>query len=92
MFGGVVGADAGEDCARHECACLWFVEPLRRGGQRPRPDYESLYFDGAWGKPLARDPKVTAELQAAGMIQAPAPLPERRSEVRALAAMFGLPE
>lgn len=82
-----------ESCTVTQIQILGYpAESPEAGGQRPRPDYESLYFDGAWGKPLARDPKVTAELQAAGMIQAPAPLPERRSEVRALASMFGLPE
>jgi hypothetical protein len=35
---------------------------------------------------------VTAELIAAGEIQAPAPLPHRKQELRALAAMFGLPD
>lgn len=68
------------------------AESAEAGGQRPRPEFESLYFDGTWGKPLARDANVVAELQAANMIQAPAPLPERRAEVRALASMFGLPE
>lgn len=68
------------------------AESPEAGGQRPRPDFESLYFANTWGKPVTRDQKVVAELAAAGMIQAAAPLPERRSEVRALASMFGLPE
>jgi nitroreductase len=68
------------------------AESAEAGGQRPRPDFEKLYFNGKWGVPLKRDPKVVAELQAAGMIQASAPLPWRAQEVRALAATFGLPE
>lgn len=68
------------------------AESQAAGGTRPRPDFEALYFDGAWGKPLHRNPAVVAELEAAGMIQAEGPLPWRASEVRALAHMFGLPE
>jgi len=68
------------------------AEGTEAGGQRPRPDFEDLYFDGQWGTPLPRDPAVVAELVEAGMIQEPAPLPYRRREVRALAAMLGLPD
>jgi hypothetical protein len=35
---------------------------------------------------------VTEQLKAAKMIQAPAPLPWRKEEIKALARMFGLPE
>jgi len=68
------------------------AEGTEAGGQRPRPDFEEIYSDGRWGRPLHRDPAVVAELADAGMIQEPAPLPYRRREVRALAAMFGLPD
>jgi nitroreductase len=68
------------------------AEGTEAGGQRPRPEYEELYFDGQWGNPLPRDPAVVAQLVDAGMIQEQAPIPHRRREVRALAAMFGLPE
>jgi nitroreductase len=68
------------------------AESAEAGGQRPRPAFESLYFEGRWGNPIKRDPKVVEELIAAGMIQAPAPLPYRKQELRAMAAMFGLPE
>ena len=68
------------------------AESAQAGGQRPRADFESLYFEGRWGNSIQRDPAVTAELAGAGMIQAPAPLPYRRQELRAMAAMFGLPE
>jgi nitroreductase len=68
------------------------AEGQEAGGQRPRPDFEQLYFEGRWGNPIARDVAVVAELQEAGELQAPAPLPHRRRELRAMAAMFGLPE
>lgn len=68
------------------------AESAQAGGQRPRPDFESLYFEGRWGNPVHRDPAVVEELTAAGMIQPAAPLPYRRQELRAMAAMFGLPE
>jgi nitroreductase len=68
------------------------AEGPEAGGQRPRPDFEELYFEGKWGEPLQPNPDVTAELIDAGEIQAPAPLPHRRQELRALAAMFGLPD
>lgn len=68
------------------------AEDMLAGGQRPRPDFESLYFHHRWGQPLRRDPKVVAELEAAGMIQEPAPVAWRAAEVRAMAHLFGLPE
>lgn len=68
------------------------AEGTEAGGQRPRPEFEDIYFDGQWGQALHRDPEVVAELVDAGMIQQPAPLPYRRREIRALAAMFGLPD
>jgi nitroreductase len=68
------------------------AESADGGGQRPRPPFEELYFDGQWGTPIARDPDNVARLTAAGMIQDSAPQPWRRDEIRALAGMFGLPE
>lgn len=68
------------------------AEGPEAGGQRPRPRFEELYFDQRWGNPMPADPDVTAGLVEAGMLQAPAPLAYRRREIRALAAMFGLPE
>lgn len=68
------------------------AEGPEAGGQRPRPNFDELYYDGRWGQPLQSDPVVVDELIEAGMIQAPAPLPYRRREIRALAAMFGLPD
>lgn len=63
------------------------------GGQRPRPAFEELYFEGEYGNPFPRDPKVVEELKAARMIQEPATPnnPERIAEIKALAERFGLP-
>jgi len=68
------------------------AESADAGGQRPRPDFESLYFSGKWGEPLKRDPAVVAELEAAGMIQPQGPNSWRAAEIRAMAHLFGLPE
>lgn len=67
-------------------------ESWEAGGQRPRPPFEELYFDGEYGKPFPRDPAVVERLKAAKMIQAPAPLPGRRDEIRRLSEQYGLPE
>ena len=68
------------------------AESWEAGGQRPRPPIEEIYFEGKYGKPFKTDPKVTEKMKAAKMIQAPAPLPWRKEEIKALARMFGLPE
>jgi len=66
-------------------------ESWEAGGQRPRPDFESLYFDGEYGKPFKRDPAVVKKLEKAKMIQTPAPLPGRMDEIRKLAEEYDLP-
>ncbi len=68
------------------------AEGWEAGGQRPRPPMEEIYFEGKYGVPFQPDPKVTEELKARKMLTAPAPLPWRKDEIRALARMFGLPE
>jgi len=68
------------------------AESPEAGGQRPRPPLEQLYFEGKYGNPFKADPKVTEQLRAKKMFQAPAPLPWRKEEIKALARMFGLPE
>lgn len=68
------------------------AEAPEAGGARPRPEFESLYFEGTWGKPLHRDPAVVAELEAAGMLQPQGPLPWRGAEIRSMSHLFGLPE
>jgi len=68
------------------------AESPNAGGQRPRPDFEALYFSGKWGVPFKRDSAVVAELEATGMLQEQGPLPWRAAEIRAMAHQFGLPE
>lgn len=68
------------------------LESREAGGQRPRPAFEELYFEGRVGQPFARDPKVVDELRKEGLIQDPAPLSNRKDEIRALARKLGLPE
>jgi nitroreductase len=68
------------------------AESWEAGGQRPRPPFEELYFEGKHGTPFKRDEKVVEALKKAEMIQTPAPLPGRKEELRELAKRFGLPE
>ena len=68
------------------------LESPEAGGQRPRPAFEELYFEGKVGSPYPRDPKVVEEIQREKMITAPAPQPGRLEEVRELARKLGLPE
>ncbi len=68
------------------------LESREAGGQRPRPAFESLYFDGHASRPFRRDPAVVKELEEAHLLQAPAPLPGRKDELRALARRLGLRE
>jgi len=67
------------------------VESPEAGGQRPRPPWESVCFDGHARTPFRRDPAVVATLEAAGLIQEPAPIGWRAEEVRALSRGFELP-
>ncbi|MCP4040009.1 MAG: hypothetical protein GY733_23900 [bacterium] len=68
------------------------LESREAGGQRPRPPFEELYFEGKVGTPFPRDSKVVAELEQEKMFTAPAPLPGRKQEVRDLTRKLGLPE
>jgi nitroreductase len=65
-------------------------EDPKAGGQRP--PFEDLYFADTWGNSIHSDPMVVEELTQAGMFQEQAPKPWRAAEIRALAAMYGLPE
>jgi hypothetical protein len=69
------------------------AESWNAGGQRPRPPFEELYFEGEYGKPFKRDPKVVEELKREKMIQEPAKPndPERIAEIKRLAEKYGLP-
>lgn len=63
------------------------------GGQRPRPPFEELYFEGEYGKPFPREEAVVNELKRDKMIQEPAQPndPKRIEEIRKLAEKYGLP-
>lgn len=80
------------------CRVWWVMtvgypaEAPEAGGQRPRRPFEELFHLGRHGSPFPRDDGVVDELTALGMFQEPAPLPWRQAELRALSAMFGLPE
>jgi nitroreductase len=68
------------------------LESREAGGQRPRPPFEELYFEGRVGNPFRRDEAVVRELEKSGMLQEPAPLPGRKEEVRDLTRKLGLAE
>ncbi len=68
------------------------AESPEAGGQRPREPFEVDFFEMRHGNPFPRDPAVVKALEEVGMIQASAPLPWRKDEIRALSRMFGLPE
>lgn len=63
------------------------------GGQRPRPPFEELYYEGEYGRPFTRDDAVVEELKRAKMIQEPAKPhdPKRIEEIKKLAEKYGLP-
>ncbi len=67
------------------------AESVEAAGQEPRPDLEKMFFEQRAGEPFVRDPKVTARLQEAGLVQRPAPVAWREREVRAVSRMLGLP-
>lgn len=66
--------------------------PAEPGGRRARAPFEETYFEGTWGNPVPRDQAVVDELTEAGMIQGPLPVPRHSPEIRAMAAVYGLPE
>jgi nitroreductase len=68
------------------------LESREAGGQRPRPPFEELYFEGRVGHPFRREEAVVEKLRESGMLQDPAPLPGRKEEVRELTRKLGLPE
>jgi hypothetical protein len=70
------------------------LESREAGGQRPRPDFEELYFEGTTRQSFRRDPLVVKDLEKAKLFTPPAksPNPERMKEIRELARKLGLPE
>lgn len=67
------------------------AESADAGGQRPRPEFESLYFEGTTETAFKRDPNVVAELERERLYQTPAPTEGRMQEIRELANRLGLP-
>ncbi len=68
------------------------AESIEAGGQRPRQPFEETFFWGKYGESMVRDEKIVADLTEEGLLQAPAPLPQRWEEQRFLARMYGYPE
>jgi nitroreductase len=68
------------------------AEDMRAGGQRPKRDFEDIFFEGQYGTPYTRDPNVVKQLEEEGLLQEPMPLPSRNEELRFLARMYGYPE
>ena len=68
------------------------AEGKEAGGQRPRNDFSTMFFDGKWGQPFERDEAVVAKLTEARLLQPSAPLPHRQDEMTFLARMYGYPE
>ena len=65
------------------------LENPNAGGQRPRLKFEKLFYDNAFGTPLASDPATVAMLQEKGLIQEQAPLPGRFEEIVGIAERHG---
>jgi nitroreductase len=70
------------------------AESREAGGQRPRPEFETLYFEGNANTPFRRDPAVVKDLEKEKFFTSPATKDnaERRKEIRELARKLGLPE
>ena len=67
------------------------AESWEAGGQRPRPPFEEMYFEGDINTPFKRDSGVVERLKSAKMITRPAPIPERKQEIMELAERLNLP-
>jgi len=67
------------------------AEEMEAGGQRPRLPFETTYFEGTYGRPFPRDPKVVEDLKKEGLIREPMPKPGRFEELKHLARAFGFP-
>jgi nitroreductase len=68
------------------------AEGVEAGGQRPRNDFETLFFEGNAQTPFRRDPKVVQKMEEEKLLQSPAPTPGRSDELMFLARMYGYPE
>lgn len=68
------------------------AEDPKAGGQRPRRPLSEMVFSGNLDTPWTEIPEATERCRREGLIQDPAPLPDRKAEIRRLAQRFGLPE
>lgn len=81
------------------CGFMWGMaigypaEELTTGGQRPKKDFGTIFFENKYGNPLNSDPSVEEELREMKLLQPTATLtPERKAEINSISKMMGLPE
>ena len=67
------------------------AERKEAGGQPPRLPFETLYFDGVYGKQYARDSKIVEQLKQEKLIQEQMPKSGRFKGLKHLARMLGFP-
>jgi nitroreductase len=68
------------------------AESWEAGGQTKKAPFESLFFEGTYGRPFETDPAVEEEMRAEKLIQQEAPLPWRAAEMAYLMKALGLEE
>ena len=66
------------------------AESIDGGGRRPRPPFETMYYEGKVGSPFPRDPEVVKLVEDLNLLQPKAPLPGRLEELNKLTRRFGL--
>lgn len=66
------------------------AESIDGGGTRPRPPFETMFFEKKVGNPFKRDETVVQLLKDLNLIQQPGPLPGRLEEINKLTKRFGL--
>lgn len=66
------------------------AESMDGGGRRPRPPFETMYFEKKVGNPFTRDPEVVKLAEDINLLQPIAPLPGRLEEINKLTKRFGL--
>lgn len=68
------------------------AENVDGGGSRPRPPFETMFFEKNVGNPFKREEGVVNLLKELNLIQAAGPLPGRLEEINKLTKRFGLGE
>jgi len=68
------------------------AENIDGGGTRPRPPFETMFFEKNVGNPFKREESVVKLLKELNLLQAPGPLPGRLKEINKLTKRFGLGE